>query len=227
MRNANGEMVPLSTFVTRASTSAAPSTPCASTSSAPAEIIGAAAPGYSSGQALDGARGGRAADAAAGDGLRLERALLPGEGLPGRHAGGLRPVAGLRVPRSSPRCTRAGRCRSASCSARRSRCWARSSGCMARQLRQQRLRADRPGDAGRPRPRRTPSSSSSSPRCSTSRREGAGGRGARGGAAAPAAHPDDLVRVHLRLRAAVGRRGRGRGLAGGCSARRSSPACRW
>ena len=62
------------------------------------EILGAQAPGYSSGQALDALEDVAAEDAAARDGLRVERALLPGEGRVGRLRARARAVARLRVP---------------------------------------------------------------------------------------------------------------------------------
>ncbi len=69
--------------------------------------------GLQLGAGARGARGRRGEDAPARDGLRVERALVPGEGGVRRVGASPRPVARRSCSSSWPRSTRAGRCRSA------------------------------------------------------------------------------------------------------------------
>ena len=72
-------MVPLSSFV-NVRTTTGPEFTVRFNLYRAAEITGTPAPGYSSGQALAALEEVADADAAARDGLRVERALVPGEG---------------------------------------------------------------------------------------------------------------------------------------------------
>ena len=96
----------------------APSTRCASTCTAPSRSSGTQAPGYSSGQALDALEDVAAKTLPAGDGIRVERALVPGEGRVRAARRGCSACRSSSSSSSSRRSTRAGRCRSACSSAR-------------------------------------------------------------------------------------------------------------
>ena len=113
VRNARGDMVPLSSFVRVRADRRARSTRCASTCIASVEIQGTQAPGYSSGQALDALEDVAAQDAAARHGLRVERRSRTRRR---SRPAARRACSGCRSSSSSsssPRSTRAGRCPSA------------------------------------------------------------------------------------------------------------------
>ena len=88
----SGEMVPLSSFVKRRSRRAAPSTPNRFNLYRSVEIIGARRARLQLGPGARRARGRGAADAAARDGLRVDGAVVPGEG------------SGRRIGARAPRC---------------------------------------------------------------------------------------------------------------------------
>ena len=151
VRNARGEMVPLSTLVTVRRTSAAPSTPSrfnlyplgARSSARPA-------PGLQLRPGAGGARGGRRPDPAAGDGLRLERICPTRRRPPRAGRGGLRPVAGLRLP-DPGRAVRELVAALQRAAQHADRGAGSVPGTDGPAVRLQRLRADRPGHAHRPR----------------------------------------------------------------------------
>ena len=117
VRSAQGEMVPLDTLVSTRSTTGPEFTNRFNLYRA-AEITGVPAPGYSSAQALDALeesrrRSCRPTWATSGPTCRTRRS--------GRRSPRCSPSRSCWSSWSWPRSTRAGRCRSASCSARRSR----------------------------------------------------------------------------------------------------------
>ena len=86
VRNKDGDMVPLSSFVT-VQTASGPGYTNRFNLARAAEITGSPAPGYSSAEALTRWRKSRADVLPAGHGLRLERDVLPGEGGLGQQRG--------------------------------------------------------------------------------------------------------------------------------------------
>ena len=96
------------------------------------EINGEAAPGVSSGRGDEGDARSSSAKLPPGYSRRLDRPVLPGARRRRADADAVHAVADRRVPVRSPRCTRAGSCRSRSCW----RCrWASSARCSRRRLR--------------------------------------------------------------------------------------------
>ena len=120
VRNKTGDMVPLSTLVTIKNVSG-PEFTVRFNLFRSAELLGTVAPGYSSGQALKAFEEVFAQTQPPEMGYAWTQPVLPGEGLRGRDAGGLRPRRWCSSSSSSPRSTRAGRCPSACSSARPSR----------------------------------------------------------------------------------------------------------
>ena len=156
------------------------------------------------------ARGGGARDAAPGDGVRLERDVLPGEGR-GRRRGRVRArrADGVPDPGRPVRELVAAVQRAARHAARGVRRLPRPPDA---RLRAQRVRPDRPRHADRSRGQeRHPDRRVRQARARVGQAARRGGAERR--AAAPAPDPDDVVRVHPRLRAALARDGRRRGLA--------------
>ena len=96
VRNNEGEMVPLSALVTTRRISGPEYTNRFNLYRS-AQVLGAAAPGYSSGQAMAGARRSRARNVAARDRLRLGRSFVPGETDFRRRDQSTGVVAGFRV----------------------------------------------------------------------------------------------------------------------------------
>ena len=97
VRNNDGDMVPLSALVTTRWISGPEYTNRFNLYRA-AQVIGGAAPGYSSGQAMAALEEVAKDSPAARDGLRLGRSLLPGEASFGGCGDVLRAVAALRLP---------------------------------------------------------------------------------------------------------------------------------